>query len=233
MRLKSLSILLFFGLLFSFNQGYAQDSDIPKTRNYFDVAGGVGDGIFTGAFSWSQTHGINSSNKLRIGYGVRFSAFGGNNLTYITAPAHLTSDVETIDSLHVNNAMTMGVSATINLEYAFNEKLTFGFNIDAVGLGLGPATDATFESSIATEEMLLSQSASPTSLNLLLVGDNDIGHLKSEFYVAYALSEKTMIRAGLDMTFSEYTTANKLTHDNDRFRYKAMMFFAAFSFNLF
>lgn len=209
------------------------ENEIPKRSSYFDLAGGLGSGIYSGALSWSQTHGINQSNSFRIGYGIRYSLFGGSDLTYITAPANLTADEATIDTLILNKTMTMGLSLSIHLEYAFNSRWSAGFNIDALGLGFGPEQDAVFISSNTSNNFEADQKASPTSLNVLLVGDNDIGQLKSEFYASYALSETMRLRGGLDMTFSEYTTSQVLTHDNDRFRYKAMLFFVSLSFNPF
>jgi hypothetical protein len=210
--------------------GAAQEIEIPKTQQGFDVAIGVGEGIFSGALMWQLTHGISKSNKWRLGYGLRFSGFGGSNLTYITAPASLTSDEATIDTFNVRNPLTMGLSAVIIIEYQLSNKLRFGFNIDAIGFGFGNTSDGTFASSSNDGNFPTTLDAAPTSLNLLLVGDNDIGQLKSEFYVGYAFSEKFQIRGGLDMTFSEYTTSQELTNNNDRFRYKAMMFFVGITY---
>jgi hypothetical protein len=231
-KLKTIVFLTVFGICTGYVQ--AQQFSIPKVDQAFDVAVGIGgDGIYAGALSWNRTHGIFQSAKFRLGYGLRFSAFGGSELCYITAPANLTADEETIDTLHVADPLTMGLSANLHIHYLFTSRLKGGFNIDALGIGFGSSSNATFTSSNNTGEHPTTLSAEPTSYNFLLGFDNDIGHIRSEFFVAYALSEKTWLRSGLEMTFSEYTTEQKLTQNNDRFRYKAMLFFLAASFNPF
>lgn len=213
---------------------HAQQKTIPKTDQYFDLALGFGEKSQTSyALSWNKNYGLFSSKKLRLGYGVRFSGLNGKELNYITAPADLTGDDATVDSLFMNKANTMALNAMINIQYQFHPKFKAGFNIDALGLGFGGEKNAIFISSENTGQFPQSVSASPTSFNALLGGDNDLGQLKSEFYAAYAVSQKTWLRAGFDMTFSEYTTEQNLSYENDRFRNKAMLFFVAVSYNPF
>lgn len=230
-----LKFYLFFSAFFlAITCAQAQEITLPKKESNIDLALGVGESsTFSYALSWNTTHGLFSSNKFRLGYGVRFSGFSGSELNYITAPADLTGDDATIDTLLVNSASTMSLNALINLQYQFSPKFKVGFNIDAIGLGFGGTTDAEFISSANTGQFPENVEASPTSFNLLLVGDNDLGQLKSEFYLAYAVSEKTWLRAGMDMTFSEYTTSRELTNANDRFRAKPVLFFLAVSYNPF
>jgi hypothetical protein len=212
----------------------AQSADLPKKDSNIDLALGLGENSsFSYALSWNTNYGLFSSNKFRLGYGLRFSGFTGSELNYITAPADLTGDDATIDTLLVNSPHTMGLSALVNLQYQFNSKFKLGFNIDVIGLGFGSTDNSTFISSENTGQFPQTLEASPTSFNLLLVGDNDIGQLKSEFYLAYALSEKTWLRGGMDMTFTEYTTSQELTNSNDRFRYKPVLVFLAISYNPF
>jgi hypothetical protein len=207
-----------------------QAQEIPKTNQKVDLAIGFGQNVYSGAVQYTRTHGIGQSNKFRVGYGVRFSAFGGSDLMYITAPANLTANDATIDSLSVASASTLALNAVIHLQYQFNQKFLIGFNIDAIGVGFGPETDGTFISSEGGN-LPVQQTATPTSLNVLLIGDNDIGQLKSELFAAYAITEKIWLRAGLDFTFSEYTTNQILTNENDRFRFKAMLFFVGASYS--
>lgn len=212
----------------------AQTTSLPKKESNIDLALGMGENSsFSYALSWNTSYGMFSTNKFRLGYGLRFSGFTGSDLNYITAPADLTGDDATIDTLLVNSPHTMGLSALINLQYQFSSKFKLGFNIDVIGLGFGSSNDATFISSDNTGQYPQTLESSPSSFNLLLVGDNDLGQLKSEFYIAYALSEKTWLRGGMDMTFSEYTTNQELTNANDRFRYKPVLVFLAVSYNPF
>jgi hypothetical protein len=220
-------------IMISFVASKAQTNDIPRTTSYFDVALGVGNDIYSGALSWNRTHGITNSNKLRLGYGIRLSVFGGSDLTYVTAPAKLTSREATIDTLQIASAGTFALNTVINVQYQFTPRLLAGFDIDAFGLGFGPSQQATFITTPDPGTYNNNQTADPTLINLLLGFDNDRGQIKSEFYLAYQLYDQWAIRGGMDMTFSEYTTREKLINDNDRFRYKAVMFFVGASFNPF
>ena len=212
----------------------AQNTDLPKKDANIDLALGIGENSsFSYALSWNTNYGLFTSNKFRLGYGVRFSGFTGSELNYITAPADLTGDDATIDTLMVNSPHSMGLSALVNLQYQFNSKFKLGFNIDVIGLGFGSTDNSTFISSDNTGQFPQTLESSPSSFNLLLGGDSDLGQLKSEFYLAYALSEKTWLRGGADMTFTEYTTSQELTNSNDRFRYKPVLIFLAISYNPF
>jgi hypothetical protein len=219
-------------MLFFIGIAPAQTSEIPKIDAYFDASLGFGDNTTTGSLSWNRTHGLGTAKKFRLGYGVRFSAFGGSDLNYTTAPFDLTKNDETVDTIFIANPLTMGLNAVIHIQYQFSPKLLVGFNIDALGVGFGSKSDAQYLSPF-NSTLPTNKGAKPSSVNVLLGGDNDLGQLKSEFYVAYAVSEKVWLRGGYDFTFSEYTTDIKLADDNDRFRNKASMFFLAVSFHPF
>ncbi len=206
-------------------------NEIPKTSASIDAAFGFGKGATSASLSWNRTHGLGQSNKFRLGYGVRFSTFSGSDLLYTTAPAKLAADLTKVDTLTMSKASTMALNALINLQYQFNSKLVVGFNIDAIGVGFGGAKDGIFQSS-ESKALNGKHESHPTGVNVLLVGNNDIGTLKSEFYLGYKVTDKLGIKAGADLTFSEYTTHVKLTQDNDRFRHKAMLLFLGASYQL-
>lgn len=206
---------------------------ISKSETAVDGAFAIGAGVYSGALGIYRTHGLLENKRLRVGYGLRISSFVGSNLDYITAPAKLTlADPPLIDTFQIGNPATAGLSAGIHLGYFITPKFMIGFNIDAIGIGFGASTNGTFISSDNNGTYPQSVQAAPTSMNVLLVGDNDIGQLKSEFVLAYNIDEKWRIRVGGDFTFSEYTTASELTNQNDRFRYKAMMGFVGVSYTI-
>jgi hypothetical protein len=212
---------------------FSQESEIPKIKSNFDVAVGTGKEYFSGALSWNRTHGLGSSNKFRLGYGVRISSLSGKNIVYTSAPANLAADLTKVDTLNIEKSGTVGLNAVINIQYQLSSKFLLGFNIDAIGVGLGSETTGNFISSDNNGKFpAVQQKLTPTGTNVLLVGNNDIGQLKSEIFIGYDFSEKIGARLGLDLTFSEYKTATKLTNDNDRFRNKANLLFLAVSYNL-
>jgi len=204
---------------------YSQ-TEIDRKQSSIDLIIGLGQDVFSHALSWHRTHGITSNNKFRVGYGLRFSGFYGTDLKYTTAPAKLTKDAANVDTITISKPTTMGLNGAVYLEYQFSPKFLVGFNIDALGVGFG----STFETSARQGNEIVE--ATPTSLNVLLVGDNDIGQLKSELYLSYFLNPKWRLNFGLDLTFSEYTTSVKLRNDNDRFRNKSNFIFIGASYNL-
>lgn len=211
----------------------ADENPVPKTSQTFDLALGAGSGMMAGALSWNRTHGIFAANKFRLGYGLRFSGMSGSNQFFSTAPASLTSSPEKIDSISIASPMNLALNASIHIEYMFTPKLRLGFNIDAIGIGFGSKSNVDYISRNNDGSFPNTLEAKPNTLNALLVGDNDLGYLKSEFYVGYAISSKLSLRGGMDMTFGEYTTNQKLANDNNRFRIKPVMFFLGVSFNPF
>jgi hypothetical protein len=223
-------LTLVFLLILTVGKLSGQQSTIPDNESSIDLSIGLGKDLFSGAAAWNRTHGVSGSNKFRLGYGVRASLLSGKNLAYTTAPAKLAADLSKVDTLNVAKASTMALNAVINIQYKMSNKLALGFNIDAIGVGLGSETNAKFVSSdIKTSPTQVSK---PTSVNLLLVGNNDKGQLKSEVYAEYSPTEHLGMRVGLDLTFSEYTTATILTQNNDRFRYKANLVFVGVSYKL-
>jgi hypothetical protein len=133
-----------------------------------------------------------------------------------------------MDSLTVGFAQMNSLNTTINLQYNFSKRFEAGFNIDAVGVSFGKKSTGTFRAETYKENGIArpvsEQNAKPTTLNLLLVGNADIGTLNSEFYAKYWLTEKWAIRGGLVLIFTEYTTDKNLAYDNDRFRNKSFQF---------
>jgi hypothetical protein len=208
------------------------------------LSGGANE--FAGALSWAHLHGFGKKKqKFKIGYGLRLTSFAGKDLDYTTAPARLTSRatgpqvlfsetfLESIDTVTFSSAQTNSLNISIQLQYSFSKKIDIGFNIDAIGFSFGPTKTGTLISSIKPSGLSEVQSARPTPFNLLLVSDNDIGSLNSELYLRYWFRDQFAIKSGITFLFSEYTTDNTLIFDNDRFRYKSLMFLLGFTYSPF
>ena len=215
----------------------------PKKQVYGDVAlSGIGG--FSSAFSYNQLYGVGKSKRFKIGWGVRLTSFFGKNLNYYTAPARLTSGevgpqvlfvenvLSNIDTLKLTKTQTNALNLDIHLQYSFR-KLDIGFNIDAIGATFGGEQNGAFVAkSTGSRFDGTQQNAKPTVFNLLLVSDNDLGSLNSELYGRYWLKENIGLRIGASFQFTEYTTSQKLTFENNRFRNKALMPFIGISFKL-
>lgn len=218
-------VLLFLSILCVYNLT-AQNTEYPKVLSGIDLGIGVGsNNAISPSLAWSRTHALGKKQKVRLGYGVRFHAFSGNDLNYTTAPANLIAD-GLVDTIFISNISTMGVSATLQASYYFNPKWAFDFNIDVIGFGFGPSQTATGSSVVGSVDV------APTSLNLLIAGPYDIGQLKANFAVSYLVSDNIRLRLGADMQVSEYTTAIELNNENDRFRIGSAGFFIGGSYYL-
>lgn len=217
--------------------------NFPKKQTNVDFATAFGSGVSPSA-SFQQLYGIGKSNRFKIGWGVRLNTFFSGQQYYLTAPAKLTSGSQSIvalftenilsniDTLQLTKTAVGSLNSTITLQYSF-PKLDVGFNIDAFGISFGGKQSGKF---VASESKSLNgslQSAKPTSFNLLLISDSDIGSLNSELYARYWFNKRFAIRGGASFQFLEYKTERLLTFENDRFRHKALLPFLAVSYSLF
>jgi len=230
-------ILLFSTLaILVYNRGFAQDAPVIKIGykydNNFDLALATSGNQSLGALSWVHFHSVTKKKRFKIGYGIRFNVSNGRNINFITAPANLTSNIKNIDTFYVSKYQNNFLNVSINLQYTIKEKFDIGFNIDAAGFSFGGKTKGKYNAYQSTDNGTI-QSAVPTSLNLLLVGDNDIGSLNSELYFRYWFKPKWAIKAGASFAFTEYTTTNKLRLENDRWRNKSLMGMIGITFSPF
>jgi hypothetical protein len=238
--------VFFLFLLLVPSVGYSQRVSDFKKSNYYDISLAVGKRQGAAAVSWSHLRGLGKKKKrFSIGYGARFTSYAGKNKDFITAPARLTSRQtgpqvlfsktydENLDTVRLSSSQVNLLNLVIHLRYDLFPKFALGFNIDAVGVGFGRRQNGELRSSIKPSGLDVKQSAKPTTFNLLLVSDNDIGNLNSELYGQYWITENLAVKGGLCFLFAEYTTANKLIFDNDRFRNKAGMALVGIVYNPF
>ncbi len=229
---------------------FAQEAGY-RYNNYFDLALSTASGKFSGALSWSHLHGIGKKKqRLKIGYGLRFTSFIAANEYYTTAPAKYTSPVQSIgtifsetidkniDTITTATAATNSLNLAIYIQYQIAKRFSVGLNVDAIGFSFGSEQTFNIISSSFDPNQAPVQKGSPTRFNFLLTSDNDIGSLNSEFYLQYWLSQKIGIRLGYTFLFSEYRTDQKLSFNdgdivNDRYRHKAGMALVAVTYKPF
>lgn len=243
------SFLVLFSLLTFFSSTIVAQDNTTGRNSYkydtnFDLALSTNGNQYSGALSWVKFHSLTKKKRFKIGYGLRFTAQGGKNLYYVTAPAILTSKqtgpqvlfspiyYENVDTFYISKSQNNLLNVSINLQYTIKDKFDIGFNIDAVGLSFGAKTSGQYVAYQSTENGT-QQIAKPTSFNLLLVSDNDIGALNSELYFRYWFNHKWAVRAGASFLFTEYTTSNKLRLENDRWRNKSLMGLVGITFSPF
>ena len=239
-----LSVLMLSFFVFAFAQ-----KDIPAPMDkYADVAATFGNSqqSFTGSYVYNWKLG--KKKKWEVGSGFRLTSTVGQNLDYITAgPARLTrgtnipflvvisaQKTENWDTLSVQHPFTTSANLTFNLGYNFSKKILGGCNIDVFGFTVGNHSNGIFtHNGVRTAEPI----AKPSTFNLLLTGDNDLGSLNSEFFLKYLVSNRWGVRAVYQFLFTEYktTTLHQTTSDGteiDRFRNKANNFGVSLSYRL-
>jgi opacity protein-like surface antigen len=215
----------------------------PKTELEVDATLGVGDQIFTGTLAGTRWHSIGKKRRLQLGYEFKLTNVSVGKTDYITAPSSLSRENSSflitlfsplnepkVDTLTVSSGQYFMISAAFNARYFLSERWSIGMDIDVVGATFGRVSNGVFRAGSEGRAPSV-ESASPASFQLLLVGDNDIGNLYSEFYVSYELNEHIGLRAGLSHVVTEVTTDRPLTFDNDRFRRFSNLGFVGVSYS--
>ena len=235
------SLVLLFFLFLCITVATAQQN--LSISNSIDLGIGIGSSQATLSSAYIHNWNLGKKQKIQIGLGGRLTGYLGANQYYTTAPAKLTSgktgpgvffteNIEAnIDTFLISKPQTFAINAMINLGYKVTQKITLGFNIDAIGFSFGGAKRGNYINGSQGQNL----TSKPTSFNLLLISDNDLGSLNSEFYGKYQLTEKLALKAGFQFLFTEYTTdleVQQFPDPNDRFRNKSSMFTAGVSFNL-
>lgn len=213
-----MKVILSLFFLFIAITSLAQDNTI----DYGSFSGSIGSSQGSIYADYFHVWKFGKSKKLEVGLGGRFTSYFGSNQFYTSAPASLAADGTKIDSLQIQHAQVNALNVAIHLGYRFSPKLGAGFNIDALGFSFGGMQSTTY---LAEGESQAS-SAKPTSLNALLVGNNDHGTLNSEFFLRYFIKNDFAIKVAYQYLFTEYTTTTdvqQLPEANDRFRNKSSM----------
>lgn len=220
-------LLLFVGNLFA-----QKNAAIEKS---FNASAAFGNSEFTTAFMYQHLWKLGKKQKIKVGAGLRLTNYFGFDKYFTTAPPKLTSgqtglgvlfseDIpQNIDSVIFKNSQVNALNLSINFEYEIYKKIRLGFNIDAIGFSFGGNKNGSY---LGNNGIGAATSAKPTGFNLLLVSDNDLGSLNSEFFAAYQYNKKWSAKLGFQFLFAEYTTNTKIqtTPDlqkNDRFRNKS------------
>jgi hypothetical protein len=192
-----------------------------KTSNYADATFSFARNEGALALHYKHIWNLFKAKKIGVGFGGRITSYVGNNQYYTTAPAELISG-NNIDTLLVKSPFVTSLNVSINIHYQVTPKFLAGFNIDALGFSLGSKTQGNYingSSGAITK-------GKPTTLNALLIGNNDYGSLNSELFLNYKFNEKWSAKIGVTYLFTEYTTDTKVQtfpKENDRFRDKTMM----------
>lgn len=212
----------------------AQDEGPRPHSNWVDLMIGVGSGQTNVSTSYQHAWKFGARKRLLMGVGMRLSGFFASDKYFVTAPAKIVKGEggpgalfkkpieENMDSVHFSTANTYALNFMLNIRYSFTDRFSAGFNIDLVGVSFGKEQSGTYINGNDPNGIKTKPTAgAPTGFNLLLIGENDLGSLNSEFFVAYRINERWSVKAGVQHIFMEYTTTTKVQQfpeSNDRFR---------------
>jgi len=235
----SLSSIFLVSLAISDSQAQGARS----LQQFLDLDAGIGKSEGSVVLSYNINKSLGKKKRIVLGLGARYNGYLGKNQYFVTAPAALTSGSTgpgvlfkenidaNMDTFLIKSAQVNSINLLVTLGFNVSERLMLHFNIDAIGFSFGSSTRGNYINGVQGKM----ESAKPTSLNLLLVSDNDKGSLNSELFARYLIGEKWGIKGGVQFLFSEYTTDTELQQfpePNDRFRNKSLMFSAGVSYKL-
>ena len=174
---------------------------------------------------------LGAKRKIVIAPAIRLAYATGQSVDYISAPNDITSDDMKVDTVAFGGTGIFSPNLAINLGYRVNDKLTFMFDIDLFGISLGkdqvgtfrPGSNSSNGANATWKQPSTGFSSSPTSPNILLLGDKYKGSLSSAFTMHYAMNESLSFKLGAGYLFTEYTTTGKLgAAANNRWRAKTL-----------
>ncbi len=215
---------------------FASKSNAQKTKNDASFSIAFASQQVSTSFLYQHIWLLGKKKKFGIGTGARLTNSFGNKNYFITAPAKLTTGKsgpgvffgdqieKNIDSVYFLKSQVNALNATINFTYDITSKIKLGFNIDAIGFSFGGSKQGTYLPNAGFTPV--NTTAKPTGFNALLISDNDLGSLNSEFYGQYSINKKFAAKLGFQFLFNEYKTNTKVQttpagDKNDRFRYKS------------
>lgn len=222
MKNPTLLLICFIPLFSCFIPRYAASQD-SKSIDYGSFTGAIGSRQGSASLDYFHLWKLGKSKRIEVGLGGRFTSYFGTSLYYASAPADLAGDERKSDSVLIQSPQINALNIAIHAGYRISSKFDVGFNIDALGFSFGGEQNGFYINGNQGQ----ATSAKPTSINILLVGNNDKGSLNSEFYVRYFVKEKLGVKLAYQHLFTEYTTdttVQQLPEANDRFRNKANLF---------
>lgn len=199
-------------------------SSQSQAQSYVEVGSGFGADAVSPVAAFHKNWELGKKQKFVIGTGLRYTGYFGTDINLTSAPNELAIEPTSVDTLFAPSPAINALNLLINLGYNLTDRIQVGFNIDALGLSFGPTGTPIYignGSSTSTE-------ASPTSPNVLLVGNNDLGSLNSHFYGKVKVSDKIGIKVAYQFLFNELTTSSAVQtapSSNDRFRVKSGQIF--------
>lgn len=228
-KVLTIAIGMFFTLFLQVESTQAQEA--KTLSNNIEVGVGFTSGGTIAGVGYWQDWGVLKNKALRLGYGVRFTGFLGSDADHASAPPKFWNDETMRDSLLVSSPQMSNIALYIGASYLIADRFEVGFNIDALGYTFGGDKDA-IHTSTSGDGTETAAKVNPGSVTALLLGPNDIGMVRSDFFVGYKINENWKARVGFGPLFTEYRTETELQEGNTRYRgtYGMILLGANYSF---
>ncbi|MFT5723714.1 MAG: hypothetical protein ACI9JN_000831 [Bacteroidia bacterium] len=177
------------------------------------------------------------SNKVRLGLGVRAGIQDNFNVDFTSAHSSIKDNANNRDTLYHKRLQSASFNLYFNGEYHVSKHVSFGLNLDVLGVSTGLKTDATYRPGITSQQLgytvVDDVETQPTAANAFSFG-NSKGSLNTQLYAKIELSRKVAFRAGIGYLFQEFSTEKGYGANNSyRFEYNTAAFFAGITFHRF
>ncbi len=158
-------------------------STLPKQVLRLEAGAAVWESAITGALSVSHQIGLFRGNRLRLGYGLRYSVIARTDLAEFTVAEASLIKQGIREPVLIDQSLNHTLNLAFYASYRVRSAVDAGFNIDVIGVGFGPGR--TGDSQSSDPRYRGSYAATPSRFDLLQGGKPDRGTLNSEFYVAW------------------------------------------------
>lgn len=248
-------------LLFVSIHTLAQSPVSARLSSGYDLGMAYSTNRYNPSFAYYQLINLGEHKLFSLGWTARFGAFYGDNINYYTALARLTREktglgalsapliVSNIDTVRydyvTNTSLNVGIRAQVNLG-----RVEIGASADLLGIAFGKSRIGRYISSNGQFRLHKAsgadsttayfqgantfQSSRPSTFNLRLLGDNDMGTLATEVYARVRVSQRMGVKLGYQWLTTEMTMSNRdVVADNNRFRNRSGMAYLAVTFPIF
>lgn len=224
----TITIAMLFVMFLQIQTVHAQDGETTSNPSHnVELSIAVGTGVLGGVGYW-QEWGLGKNKAIKLGYGARLSSYFGKDVNHLSAPPDFFNDEATQDSLFVGSPQMSNLALYIGAGYLIKEKVELGFNIDVVGVTFGGDKEAIYTG----DGVPTPTTANPGSITALLLGPNDIGMVRSDFFAGYKINDTWKARLGFGYLFTEYRTPTELQAGNTRYRGVFSMISASVTYTL-
>lgn len=198
-----------------------QSGEVLVTKQLLQEAGlsaSLGGSFGAGSLMYQHSWQLGAKQRWRLTYGARFSTYFGSDIDHVSAPPDFYGDAAAEDTVFVASPAMSNLTLFVGATYSIKNKVPIGFNIDAVGYTFGGDMEGTYTGAGVSTPVTVN----PGSVTALLVGPNDIGFLKAEFFAGYHINEKWTVRLGITNMYTEVRTPTELQAGNTRYRAENM-----------